>query len=216
MQESLFYVFGALTVAAALAVVASRNPVNSALAMILALGGVAANFFLLDAAFLGVLQLLVYAGAVMVLFVFVIMLLDAERDAARRRSKWRVLTGVVLVGITAAAAWALGGAVAERQAAGDTTTAVDTAQITAGTPQIAAGSAGKPAVFPASAKTYGRLLFTKYMLLVQVAGLLLLAAMVAVVVISKRRQNVAAEIAEADAADAAGTADPDRAGGATI
>ncbi|NBN95730.1 MAG: NADH-quinone oxidoreductase subunit J, partial [Verrucomicrobia bacterium] len=58
--------------------VLSRNAVTSAMGMILALVGVAADFFLLDAYFLGVLQVLVYAGAVMVLFLFIIMLLDTE------------------------------------------------------------------------------------------------------------------------------------------
>ena len=78
MPDGLFIFFAALTLGAALLLVLSRNAVTSAMGMILALVGVAAEFFLLDAYFLGVLQVLVYAGAVMVLFLFIIMLLDTE------------------------------------------------------------------------------------------------------------------------------------------
>ncbi|MEY3449725.1 MAG: hypothetical protein RL749_1346, partial [Verrucomicrobiota bacterium] len=78
MPDGLFIFFAALTLGAALLLVLSRNAVTSAMGMILALVGVAADFFLLDAYFLGVLQVLVYAGAVMVLFLFIIMLLDTE------------------------------------------------------------------------------------------------------------------------------------------
>ena len=73
MPDGLFIFFAALTLGAASLLVLSRNAVTSAMGMILALVGVAADFFLLDAYFLGVLQVLVYAGAVMVLFLFVIL-----------------------------------------------------------------------------------------------------------------------------------------------
>ena len=78
MPDGLFTFFAALTLGAALLLVLSRNAVTSAMGMILALVGIAADFFLLDAYFLGVLQVLVYAGAVMVLFLFIIMLLDTD------------------------------------------------------------------------------------------------------------------------------------------
>ena len=78
MPDGLFLFFAALTLGAACMLVASRNAVTSAMGMILALVGVAADFFLLDAYFLGVLQVLVYAGAVMVLFLFIIMLLNTD------------------------------------------------------------------------------------------------------------------------------------------
>ena len=78
MPDGLFIFFAALTLGAAALLVLSRNPVTSAMGMILALVGVAADFFLLDAYFLGVLQVLVYAGAVMVLFLFIIMLMNSD------------------------------------------------------------------------------------------------------------------------------------------
>ena len=68
MPDGLFIFFAALTLGAASLLVLSRNAVTSAMGMILALVGVAADFFLLDAYFLGVLQVLVYAGAIMVVF----------------------------------------------------------------------------------------------------------------------------------------------------
>jgi hypothetical protein len=78
MPDGLFIFFAAPDPSGPPFLVLSRNAVTSAMGMILALVGVAADFFLLDAYFLGVLQVLVYAGAVMVLFLFIIMLLDTE------------------------------------------------------------------------------------------------------------------------------------------
>ena len=109
MSDCLFYVFARLAVAAALFMVSSRGAVNGAVGMIAALVAVAADFFLLDAPFLGVLQILVYAGAVMVLFLFIIMLLDVDKASRARRpaSKWAlgiavtlILTGAIVWGVT--------------------------------------------------------------------------------------------------------------------
>ena len=77
-EEFFFYLFSTLLLFGGGAVVFSRNPVNAALYMILSLASLAALFLVLDAFFLAVLQILVYAGAIMVLFLFVIMLLDVD------------------------------------------------------------------------------------------------------------------------------------------
>src|SRR5258706_3641059 len=87
MEAVLFYIFAALTLACGLLVVAnpfSRNPVTSAMFLVLTIVSLAGLFVLLHAFFLAAVQVLVYAGAVMVLFLFVIMLLDLKEEARRQ------------------------------------------------------------------------------------------------------------------------------------
>lgn len=173
MVESLFYLFAAMTLAAALFVVVSRNPVNSAMGMILALVGVAANFFLLDAPFLGVLQILVYAGAVMVLFLFIVMLLDVE-VVSRQPVPWTTLLAgaAALLVFGGAAIWLL-------------TNPETLPQPEAFEPAALPGVDNAMA-YTTGAKSFGYSLFSKYMLPLQIAGFLLLIAMIGVVVLSKK------------------------------
>src|SRR5580692_2211824 len=81
--EALFYVFGAVLIAAALAVISTRNPVYSALALVLCFLTSAAIWLLIGAEFLAVVLVLVYVGAVMVLFLFVVMMLDINIEEMR-------------------------------------------------------------------------------------------------------------------------------------
>lgn len=83
VQELLFYIFATLTVISGVSVISARNSITSALSLIATLGAVAALFALLDAHFIATIQILVYAGAIMVLFVFVIMLLNLEPEAVQ-------------------------------------------------------------------------------------------------------------------------------------
>ena len=85
----LFYIFAAVTVVAALSVVAQRMPVHSALSLIVVLCSLAVVYLLLGAEFIAVIQVIVYAGAIMVLFVFVIMLLNAGRETPTTAVEWR-------------------------------------------------------------------------------------------------------------------------------
>lgn len=78
MELLLFYIFGGITVATALMVVASKNPISSAFSLILSFFAIAALYAMLNAHFLAIIQILVYAGAIMVLFIFVIMLLNLQ------------------------------------------------------------------------------------------------------------------------------------------
>jgi NADH-quinone oxidoreductase subunit J len=87
MEQSLFYVFAALAVASSLAMVLQRNPVTAAMNLVLAMFAIAALFVLLHAHFMAAIQLLVYAGAIMVLFVFVIMLLNLQEEQLRSRKR---------------------------------------------------------------------------------------------------------------------------------
>src|SRR3954454_2815519 len=101
MQDALFYFFAAATLLCSLMVIGnpfSRNPVTSAMFLVLTIASLAGLFVLLHAFFLAAVQVLVYAGAVMVLFLFVIMLLDVKAEERRKVKKVAVLAGVVSVG----------------------------------------------------------------------------------------------------------------------
>ena len=80
MEQLVFYLFGSVAVVAALLVVLQKNAVYSALALIVCFASIAVLFFQLDAFFIGAIQIIVYAGAIMVLFLFVVMLVDPESE----------------------------------------------------------------------------------------------------------------------------------------
>jgi NADH-quinone oxidoreductase subunit J len=84
MSPFLFWIFALLTLIFGAAVVINRNPVASALSLVMSFLGLAALFMSLNAYFIGIIQVLVYAGAVMVLFLFIIMLLDLRAEEAQR------------------------------------------------------------------------------------------------------------------------------------
>jgi len=170
MPAFFFYFFSALTILAALLVVLNRDAVNSAMCMIVSLAGVAALFVLLQAYFLAVLQIVVYAGAVMVLFLFIIMLLDPKT----RRIPVSEMN--MVVGLAALVMLALGAFWLARQYPA----VADLPQI----PELPTSQA--PMGYATAAKTFGFGLFTRYLLPFEVAGFLLLAAMVGVIVLSKR------------------------------
>ena len=161
MSPILFYFFAALTLIFGVAVVANRNPVASALCLVVSFLGLAALFVGLDAYFIAVVQVLVYAGAVMVLFLFVIMLLDLKEEERRRVKKFGLITGLVAVGAIV-------------------TIFVKTIRITKPDGNLAAPTLeGEPAAL-------GKLLFTQYLLPFEVVSVLLLVAMVGVILLSKK------------------------------
>ena len=101
MQDTLFILFAFLAVASALLVVVnpfSRNPVTSALFLVTTMISISGLFVLLHAYFLAAVQILVYAGAVMVLFLFVIMLLDIQETERRKLHVVSLITGILAVG----------------------------------------------------------------------------------------------------------------------
>jgi len=163
MHDFFFYLFAALTLLCGLLVVVnpfSRNPVTSAMFLVLTIVSMAGLFVLLHAFFLAAVQVLVYAGAVMVLFLFVIMLLDLKEEARRKLNKFGIATGVISVG-------ALGAL---------TVRTLVTSGVGQGlTPQ--AEGATKP---------LGSMLFTQYLLPFEIVSVLLLVAMVGVILLSKK------------------------------
>ena len=163
MQDVLFYIFAALTLGFGFLVVAnpfSRNPVTSALFLVLTIVLLAALFVLLHAFFLAAVQILVYAGAVMVVFLFVIMLLALEEEERRRIRK------LGLVG---------GGAVA-LAFAGLVGTAVARSPTGTGQPPTLEGTTG----------VLGELLFRQYLLPFEILSVLLLVAMIGVILLGKK------------------------------
>jgi NADH-quinone oxidoreductase subunit J len=160
MANLLFYLFAFLTLACAGLVVVSKNPVNAALGLLLSLVGVAGLFVLLNAALLAFVLLLVYAGAVVALFLFIIMLLDTRPGKQKPFPK------------TTLAAATLGGALLM--------VGVLSLYHRAQFPATVAPEAGP------TLKNYAEQLFTTYLLPVQVVGFLLLVAMLGVIVLSKK------------------------------
>ncbi|MFP4165700.1 MAG: NADH-quinone oxidoreductase subunit J [Opitutales bacterium] len=144
--------------------------------MIVSFLGTAALFVLLEAYFLAVLQVLVYAGAVMVLFLFIIMLLDAERTARP------VVRGNVLPAVAGAIGFLLLVGLVGTAFSGNYLPEPGLEAV----PAEPAGEEVGSIPFTSSAKSYGYSLFSKYMLPFQVTGFLLLAAMIGVIVVSKK------------------------------
>ena len=96
MPSPIFYIFAAMMLVGGLMVVFMRNPVSSALSMVLSFLGLAGIFIGLNAYFVGILQILVYAGAIMVLFIFIIMLLDVKEEESHPRKGLAITAGVLI------------------------------------------------------------------------------------------------------------------------
>jgi len=100
MDAILFYVFAAIAVASAVVVIAQRNPITSAFALIVTLCSMSVIFALLGSPFIAALQVIVYAGAIMVLFLFVLMLLNVKREQDVPSRGGRTLGGIALALVT--------------------------------------------------------------------------------------------------------------------
>jgi NADH-quinone oxidoreductase subunit J len=162
--DILFYVFAFLTLLCGGLVIAnpfSRNPVTSAMFLVLTIISMAGLFVLLHAFFLAAVQILVYAGAVMVLFLFVIMLLDLKDEERHRIKKFGLISGLVSVG--AIVTIFLKVLLAAKPGAHSSAPLLD----------------GDPVPL-------GKLLFTQYLLPFEVVSVLLLVAMVGVILLSKK------------------------------
>jgi NADH-quinone oxidoreductase subunit J len=161
MELILFIVFGAIAVGGALMVVTRRHPMSSALYLILTLFSVAALFVLRQAHFLAAIQVIVYAGAVVVLFIFVIMLINVPEG---RLPSERV-SGMRFVGVMAAGLLIVETAVLARRFAVPSKAAVDVGSVQA----------------------VGRALFTDYLFAFEVTSVLLLAAVIGAIALAKKK-----------------------------
>ena len=164
----LFYVFAAVLVGAALGVVLARNPVHAALFLVLAFFNSAALWLLLEAEFLGIVLVLVYVGAVMVLFLFVVMMLDINvarlREGFTRSAPLGALVAGIIITEIVYVVWA-------RQLGLD----------------LSGGAPPLPADF-SNTKALGAVLYTDYVYPFQLAAVVLLIAMVAAIVLTMRRR----------------------------
>ena len=163
MSPFLFWIFAAAMLIFGVSVVAQPNPVSSALSLVVSFVALAALYVSLDAFFIGIIQILVYAGAVMVLFLFIIMLLDL-RAGHRTKANPVTVVGGVLIALLFVGQLS---AVLHDYKAGDVSA-----------PPLAAPVQDVHAV--------GHLLFTSYNLPFQIAATLVLVATIGVVVLSKR------------------------------
>jgi NADH-quinone oxidoreductase subunit J len=163
MTDILFYILSALTLVFGVLVVAnpySRNPVTSAMFLVMTIISMAGLFVLLHAFFLAVIQVMVYAGAVIVLFLFVIMLMDIDQEEKRRFQFFGAITGgIALLSIAVVMV-----------------KAIWSSNVGAG---LTPGLEG-------STHVLGNALFTQYVLPFEIMGVLLLVAMVGVILLSKK------------------------------
>jgi NADH-quinone oxidoreductase subunit J len=170
-QTGFFYFFSAVLLFSALRVVTSNNPVHAVLYLMLAFSQAAAVWLILKAEFLGLTLVLVYLGAVMVLFLFVVMMLDIRLDAVRKGFWRHVPLALVLGGLVVAELIAVlwtGFANVQSQAA----------------PALAGGVAHK-----SNTHELGVLLYTQYLYPIQAAAVILLVAMIAAIALTLRHRK---------------------------
>ena len=172
LQAIAFYLMAAVTLAAGFCVVSARNPVHSVLWLILAFFSAAGLFVLMGAEFLAMLLVVVYVGAVAVLFLFVVMMLDVDFAALRQGFARYMPLGLLIAGFLAAEMVVVATTVATRGAAKDSTMPM-------------ASGAGSDVT---NAEAIGRVLYTDYVYFFQAAGLVLLVAMIGAIVLTLRHK----------------------------
>jgi NADH-quinone oxidoreductase subunit J len=170
MDAAVFYIFGAIAVLSSLFVVAQGNPMHSVMLLITSFGALAGLYVLLDAPFTAVTQIIIYAGAIMVLFLFVVMLLNVPREDPVPRSASALLgpTGMrfgvvlsLLLGVEVIwAMWRMGGAAFSE----------------------------RPTTSVSSVAGIGAELFTRHAFAFEATSILILVAMIGAVVLARKEQ----------------------------
>jgi NADH-quinone oxidoreductase subunit J len=172
-EQLLFYAFAAVAVLGSLCVILQRNPVYSVLALIGAFFGLSGLYVLLDAPFVAIVQIIIYAGAIMVLFLFVVMLLNVPREDAAEWDRrhplyrpWPMRIGAVLALVMVGQlVWAL-----------------------MRTPGLRGGVGAQTAGI-SDVGELGRVLFTDYMFAFEVTSILILASMVGAVILARKQSE---------------------------
>ena len=165
-ETAVFYAFGAVLLFAGLRVITARNPVHGALWLVLAFFTAAALWLLLRAEFLAIALVVVYVGAVMVLFLFVVMMLDINLERVRE-GFWRNLPLALLVGVILV--WEMITVVALRY--------------------WGAGTPAEPPPGYSNTKALGRVLYTDYAFAFEIAAVVLLVAIIAAIALTLRRRK---------------------------
>ena len=168
-QTFVFYAFAAILLFAAIRVITTRNPVHAALFLVLAFGTASVMWILLEAEFLAIALILVYVGAVMVLFLFVVMMLDINIDRLREGYWDYLVPGLVVAGIMVAEMSIV--LIGKRSGL-----------------LAVAGPAPKPADY-SNTKELGRLIYTDYVFPFEIAAVILLVAIVAAIALTLRARK---------------------------
>ncbi len=185
-MDVLFYIFSAIMILFGLGVVVSRNPVTSALCLVVSFLGLAALFIQLDAFFIGIVQILVYAGAVMVLFLFIIMLLDLKSEEHQPMNYMAFAGGVILAVVfvvqlasvlSSFKAGELGFPLQQHE--------LTLAENAEGLPEAAQERMAEEKL--PDVHLVGRTIFTHFNFPLQVVAVLLLVSTIGVVILSKRK-----------------------------
>jgi NADH-quinone oxidoreductase subunit J len=163
VYDILFWVLSIIAVSCALGVILSRNPVNSVMFLVLTFFAISGHYILLNAQFLAIVNIIVYAGAIMVLFLFVIMLMNLNADVEPQKGQLVQLAGVVSGGILFLVVLA---AIKTARPEGIEKKASDIGLIT----------------------NLGKVLFTKYVLPFEISSVLFLSAMIGAIVIGKKEE----------------------------
>lgn len=177
-----FYIFSSVAVLSAFMVISSRNPVHSVLFLILTFVNAAGLFMLAGAEFLALILIVVYVGAVAVLFLFVVMMLDVDFGAFRRGYLQYMPIGLLVGAVLLLELLMVGGSWII-------------------SPEVAAGSAVPIDASISNTRALGQLLYTRYVYLFEGAGMILLVAMIGAIVLTLKhkpnvkRQDIAAQVA---------------------
>ena len=183
LQAIAFYLLATVTIVSAFCVVSARNPVHSVLFLILSFFSAAGLFVLLGAEFLAMLLVVVYVGAVAVLFLFVVMMLDVDFTALRQGFAQYMPLGALVAGVLAFEMVAVSATVASKGAAAANTD-----------PEASLG-------YISNTETIGQVLYTHYAYFFQAAGMVLLVAMIGAITLTLRhkpgvrRQVIADQVA---------------------
>ena len=170
MTVILFYIFGIIAIAAAILVITQKNPIYCALFLVVTLFSIAVLFLFLDAQFVAAVQVLVYAGAIMILFLFAIMLLNIKYEEKVFSKLFRLK--IISIIVSAVLFFELLYVIFVRKGLGIEGNL---------TPEVIAETGNVEAV--------GKILFTKYLFPFEVASLILLVAMIGVIVLAKKNRN---------------------------
>jgi NADH-quinone oxidoreductase subunit J len=171
IQVFVFYLFATLVIASGVMTIASRNPVHSVLWLILAFFNAAGLFLLIGAEFLAFLLIIVYVGAVAVLFLFVVMMLDVDFAELRAGFANYLFPGLILALVLLAEMIA---ALIARNAGGI---------------GLAANAASPSPPAPSNIVALGELLYSRYLFIFEAAGIVLLVAMVGAIVLTGRKRS---------------------------
>ena len=169
MESVFFYLLSLIAAVCGIFMVIHKNPVYSAIFLVQTLFAIAGLYLLLNAQFLAIIQILVYAGAIIVLFLFVIMLLNLRKTTEELKSLFRLkMAGFALAGVLI----------------------LEIAYLLAGRPDTAPVGAGIADVaHMGNVETVGKTLFTTYLFPFEVASVLLLVAMIGMIVLAKRNKG---------------------------